>query len=201
MATLSGSSLDNNPFGQITDDFGYGNPGVRLGSRTQVKAESNPPSHSAACDCCGSDRSNKAPRPKRSSTFFDTGRGARKPGRFWWGDWRDGASGCCLFGDRLPDPPSHQAEKHPGKQGPEHQQYQHEQPSGNHSPLGQRLCLIGHEAPTGNQGHRQSRVVPGKLPPFAGRGFQPTRQQRKMRRHLSGGSGSGGAQSDRTVHR
>lgn len=84
-----------------------------FGRRTLVRAEMILPSHSHAGGSCGSDRSNRAPHPRRLSISCAIGRGARRLGRSWWGDWRDGASNGRLFSYQLPDQPSHHGEKHP----------------------------------------------------------------------------------------
>jgi len=61
-------------------------------------------------------------------------------------------------------------------------------PSGNHSPLGAPFAHR-HEASNGESGTSAIKGCPASLKTaFAGRGFQPTRQQRKM----PGGISSGG---------
>jgi len=127
-----------------------------------------PRSHSSRfAIVAGSDRSNKAPRPKRCFHFFRHWKGRpAKPGQILGGAIGVMGIGLLPIGDRLPDPPSHQPRKHPGKQGPEHQQYQHEQPSETTVRLVSAFASSVMKLPTGNQGHRQSRLSPAKLPPL-----------------------------------
>jgi len=111
------------------------------------------------------------------------------------------ASGCCtIWRFAFPDPPTATRREATQEEGPsKHSNTSTEQPSGkNHSPLGQRLCLIGHGSSNGNQGTRQSRVVPGKYRPL--RPWFPAHQtiSARLRRHLSGGSGFWRANPHRT---
>ena len=58
-----------------------------------------------------------------------------------------------LLPDRSPDPPPNYCQQRPRQQCPEDQKNQQDHTSTDDSALGQCLRLIGHKAPTGNQGH------------------------------------------------
>jgi len=59
----------------------------------------------------------------------------------------------CLLPHRLPDPPANHCHQNPRHQRPKDQQHQKYHQGRHRSALGECLCLIGHIAPAGNQGH------------------------------------------------
>jgi len=171
------------------------NPGVRLGSRTQCQAESSnkPPSHSAACDCAGSHRRQlKHLVPNVLPLWCATLEGARRKPE------ADMVAGIGVDGGIALLPIlaiAFQSTKPPRPRSTQGSKALNTANTSTSSPAETTVppwsapCLIGHEAPTGIRDIGNQGLVPAKLPPFAGRGFQarPTNSARCGRASQLGG--------------
>jgi len=154
MATCLGQSLTTIRRMQITDDFGLweflSQAGIAYTGQGRV---GTPRTAFSRLRLCGSDRSNK----KHSSNvfpLFSTLEGPPANGRFFWGVGSIGVmASLLLLAIAFQIHQSHQARSTQGSKGPDTSNNQHEQPSETTVRFGQRLCLIGHSLPTGNQGH------------------------------------------------
>jgi len=177
--------LDQQSVRPSTDDFGYGNPGVRLDRVQTGQRQSRTPRRNISRLRFGSAAAIGAIKHLVPATFFtffrQLGRGRPQTGQILVGRMGVNAQSGLLpiLAIAFQIHQATQAEKHPGEskalETPSNNPAR-SSPAEYHSPLGPSdLCLIGHEVSTGSQGHRQSRVVPRQATPFAAVVFSPTK--------------------------